>query len=35
MTAKKLSKNDNIIIMKQDKGRGMFIMGKPKCHENF
>ena len=29
----KLSRNDDIIIIKQDKGHGVVIMSKPKYHE--
>ena len=32
-TVKKLSKNQSIVIMKQDKGRGVVIIGKSKYQE--
>ena len=32
-TVKELSKYQNILIMKQDKGRGVIIMGKSKYQE--
>ena len=34
-TVKELSKNQNYVIMRKDKRRGMVIMNKSKCHEKY